>query len=251
MAVPQVAFAERHGIAYPGMVADMVPHTIISKLCETAAGIGFGLALTQGVGDPGCLLGGTDPTKFIGVSVMDRTLIPRLGSVVVDKYPQRSNVGVLTFGKIWVTPGANVAAGDPVHFNPTTGQFSNAGGAATPATATFAGTGNGIFTPAGTPTGAGIYAGNWRVAAIQKVTNGGVFLIFDPDGREYGTAVVGTAVTTGPLRFTIADGSTDFEVGDTFTIPVAMAAVGPILGARWDDTALSGAIARIQLGIAK
>lgn len=244
----QPTYGERHAVAFPGLVADMVNSNIITRLCETVAGIGFGLAVSQGAADKGAILGGS-LNGFVGISVRDITLIPMAGQLA-DTYYKPWNMGVLNFGQIWcANSGANLVANDPVYFNPTTGAMSGAGGAAVPATATFAGTGNGTFTPGGTPTGAGIKAGNWRVQAIQAITNNGVFMIFDPDGNEVGTAVVGTAISTGPLRFTIADGSTDFAVGDTFTIPVAMAGVGPILGARWVDTALSGGLARVNLGI--
>jgi hypothetical protein len=54
-----------------GMIADEVEHSVTTRLCETTAGIGFGLAVSQGTGDKGCILGGS---AFIGVTVRDIAL---------------------------------------------------------------------------------------------------------------------------------------------------------------------------------
>lgn len=243
----QSTYTARPGIAYAGMVADMVQGNTITRLCEEVTGMGFGLAVRQGVSDKGSLLGGP-VAKFLGVTIRDITLI-HLASADVDKYVYRENVGVRTSGQIYVSnAGANVAAGDPVFYNPTSGAFSGAAGAATVGAPVRAGTGNGVMTLAGTPYGPGIVEGTYRATVIQAAANGGVFQIFDPAGNEVGVNVVG-APYVGPVRFTIADGATDFVVGDEFTIPVTMAAEGPIPGARWVDSALSGALARINFGI--
>ena len=117
----QTTYSERIDKARAGLVSGSksVKQT---GLCETAAGIGFGLAVSQGAGDQGVILGGT-LAGFRGISVRDVTL-----GAGVDVYPQTSNVGVLTDGQIWVVPAAAVAAGDPVHFDAATGALSNAGG---------------------------------------------------------------------------------------------------------------------------
>lgn len=249
MVAVQTTYATRQGIALPGLVADMVTNNVITRVCETALGIGFGLIVSQGARDRGAVLGGTDPFRVMGVSVRDITLI-HSDPAYLDKYMQKENMGVLSFGQIWCSPGANVLPRDPVYWNPTTGQPSNAAGAATVSPATFAGTGNGALTLASPAYGAGVKAGNYRAVVIQKVADGGVFMVFDPDGNEIGQAVVGSAFAN-QVRFTVADGSTDFEVNDIFTIPVAMAAVGPVPGWQWVDTALSGGIARVSVGIEK
>jgi len=54
-----------------GMIADEVEHSVTTRLCETTAGIGFGLAVSQGTGVKGCILGGS---AFIGVTVRDIAL---------------------------------------------------------------------------------------------------------------------------------------------------------------------------------
>lgn len=86
-------------------------------------------------------------------------------------------------------------------------------------TVTFSGTGNGTCTKATPAYGAGVKAGNYKAICTEPATNLGTFLVEDPDGVQIGTATVGVAFT-GVVKFTIADGSTDFVAGDTFTIPV-------------------------------
>lgn len=90
-------------------------------------------------------------------------------------------------------------------------------------TVTFAGTGNGTCTKATPAYSAAAQAGNYSVVCVEKTTDSGTFLVTRPDGSQDGTATVGVAYT-GQVKFTIADGATDFSAGDTFTIPVTVAA---------------------------
>lgn len=66
--------------------------------------------------------------------------------------------------------------------------------------------------------------GIYHITCIEDITNGGHFSVQDPDGENIGTATV-AKVYTGGIRFTIADGSTDFAVGDAFTATVSALAV--------------------------
>jgi hypothetical protein len=91
-------------------------------------------------------------------------------------------------------------------------------GAATGA-AVAGNTGNGTITAAPT-VGQAAKPGVYRITCIEPATNGGTFVVEDPDGIVIGTAVVGTAFTTH-LTFTISDGAVDFVAGDAFTITVA------------------------------
>lgn len=91
--------------------------------CETVAGIGFGLAVSQGAADKGVIIGGTR-LGFRGITIRDVTL----ENLQLDKYAQYQNVGVLVQGKIWVVPPVAVEAGDPVHFVAATGVITNTGG---------------------------------------------------------------------------------------------------------------------------
>ncbi|MFL9828900.1 hypothetical protein ABTU92_29265, partial [Rhodoplanes sp. SY1] len=66
--------------------------------------------------------------------------------------------------------------------------------------------------------------GSWRATCHVAAADGGSFVVTRPDGTVDGIAVVGTAYNSpnGPT-FTIADGGTDFVVGDAFVITVAPA----------------------------
>ena len=91
-------------------------------------------------------------------------------------------------------------------------------GAATGA-AVAGNTGNGTITAAPT-VGAVAKPGVYRLTCIEPAADAGKFTVEDPDGILIGIATVGVEFTTH-LTFTIADGSTDFVAGDSFTITVA------------------------------
>lgn len=90
------------------------------------------------------------------------------------------------------------------------------------------GTGNGTCTAASVVTGPIVpLVGDYVLTCIEAITNGGVFKLEDPNGMMVAgnlllTAGAGGASVfeVGGLTFTINDGSTDFAVGDTFTLPV-------------------------------
>lgn len=89
----------------------------------------------------------------------------------------------------------------------------------TPTTGTKTGTGNGTMTSvaAGPDTKIGIYT----ATCITAAANGGTFKVVAPDGAALPNATAGTAYVNDQLNFTINDGSTDFIVGDSFTVEVA------------------------------
>jgi head decoration protein D len=83
-------------------------------------------------------------------------------------------------------------------------------------------TGNGVFTLDGTaPVGAGAKDGNYRVVNDLVATNSGEFIVTDPDGIEIGRVAVG-ATFNNQIKFVIADGATDFAIGDAFTVTVGI-----------------------------
>lgn len=94
-------------------------------------------------------------------------------------------------------------------------------GAATSAAKAGGNTGNGTLTlDATTPLLPGAEAGIYAVRCIAAAANGGTFRIETPDGIVLGDVAVG-ATFADDLKFVIADGSTDFVVGDGFDITVA------------------------------
>lgn len=87
----------------------------------------------------------------------------------------------------------------------------------------FVGTGNGVLTRAAPAYSNFALPGNYTVVFVEKATNLGNFEVFRPDGTLDGAGVVGTAYA-GQVKFTIADGSSDFIAGDVFTLAVTVTA---------------------------
>lgn len=83
-------------------------------------------------------------------------------------------------------------------------------------------TGNGVFTIDVTaPVGASAKNGVYRVVNDLVATNGGEFQVFDPDGLEIGRVAV-AATFNNQIKFVIADGATDFAIGDAFSVTVGI-----------------------------
>jgi hypothetical protein len=131
MAVVQSTYRYRMSRALAGLWADMQDYNSITRSCRTEDGIGFGLAVgrddTYGnTPNGGAKLGGAID-EFLGVSLRDITqeVTPTLP---VDKYAFKWNMGILTYGTVWVQVTGTPGADDPVHFNATTGVFGASGG---------------------------------------------------------------------------------------------------------------------------
>ena len=90
-------------------------------------------------------------------------------------------------------------------------------------------TGNGTTTVATVVAGISVpIAGIYNLEVTTAVTNGGIFKLEDPNGALVASGLVMTAgagaatvFETSGLQFTVTDGSTDFAVGDKFTLTVA------------------------------
>lgn len=83
-------------------------------------------------------------------------------------------------------------------------------------------TGNGVM-GAITVT-AGAKAGVYTLEITGAASNAGSFSVTDPDGIFVDDGDVAAAFSAGGLAFTLADGATDFVVGDTFAITVTYTA---------------------------
>ncbi len=80
-------------------------------------------------------------------------------------------------------------------------------------------TGNGVM---GTITvGAAALPGDYLLKVVKAASNAGDFVLINPLGVMVGYGSVAAAFSLGGLAFTLADGGTDFAVGDSFTITVA------------------------------
>lgn len=108
----------------------------------------------------------------------------------------------------------------------------------TSATATAGTNNHGNGTLGAITLGAGVVAGTYTLHVAKAATNGGDFQVTGPDGHLVGIGSVGSAFVGGGLSFTLADGATDFVVGDTITITV------PAGSGKWvalDPAAINGA----------
>lgn len=80
-------------------------------------------------------------------------------------------------------------------------------------------TGNGtveLVTP-----GPAVRLGTYTLVCSAAAENGGVFQVFDPDGMRLADASEGAEYDQPQIGFVVNDGTTDFAVGDTFSIAVA------------------------------
>ena len=63
-------------------------------------------------------------------------------------------------------------------------------------------------------------SGTYSLTITEAAANGGTFELTDPAGQFVGEGQVGQPFTGGGITFTLSDGSTDFVVGDGFTLAV-------------------------------
>lgn len=86
----------------------------------------------------------------------------------------------------------------------------------------FTGTGNGTMTMANPATNESTQEGTYTVRLVEAGANAGQFEVVRPDGSIDGFATVGVAYD-GEIKFTIADGATDFAGAAQFTVAVTIA----------------------------
>ena len=124
MPAVQTTYATAMQPGAEGQVATMLnDDNSETRTCETAAGIGFGRAVSEGANARGAVLGGA--TKLVGLSIRSVTEVPLAGQTV-DLYQQYTNMGVMLAGDMWVRPIAAVTHGSPATYNATTGQLNPA-----------------------------------------------------------------------------------------------------------------------------
>jgi hypothetical protein len=123
MPAVQTTYAATLAPAVAGAQATMIPATLISRNVETAAGLGFGVAVAQGATDKGIVAFGGAANKYVGITLLDRSA--RGTTANPDFFAQRESARVMTKGDIWVQASVQVAAGDPVYLVAATGLFTN------------------------------------------------------------------------------------------------------------------------------
>ena len=112
----QTTYAQVHAQWVEGMIPNMEPNDIVTRLAEDAEGIGFGKVCVQGTAD-NQVVDSEATAKFVGIAVLDTTRL-------TGKYEQYENVAVLKKGLIVVTASEAVAPGDVVYYTPATGVLS-------------------------------------------------------------------------------------------------------------------------------
>ena len=86
-------------------------------------------------------------------------------------------------------------------------------------------TGDGTCTALGLAPGGPPKVGDYTLECVEAITNSGRFSLTDPDGRLLTSQIVvpvssSLAYEGFGLKFTLADGATDFIVGDSFALTV-------------------------------
>lgn len=120
MPAVQTTYSDNQPIAVHGMPATMSTYDADTKTVETAAGIGFGLAVSRGATLNSIVVGGA---AFDGITMRDITQV----NGADDEYPVGANASVLKRGDIWLKVGVAVAVTDPVGFDATTGVIAKTG----------------------------------------------------------------------------------------------------------------------------
>lgn len=101
-------------------------------------------------------------------------------------------------------------------------------------------TGKGELTLAEPATSSKVKHGTYTIECIEKSAGAGTFRVEDPTGKEIGNATVGVAFNK-EIKFTIADGDPDFEVGDKFYVHVVAESPGDYEAVAFDPTDTDGA----------
>ena len=131
MAFTQTTYATTMAPGAAGMIANMEEFNSISRSCETVApGIPFGVPVSQGAGDHGCILTAA-AGAILGISIRDVTTQAN-ALAPTDRYLPPASVGILTMGVIWVIADGVIAlagAKVPANYNTATGFWTSATGA--------------------------------------------------------------------------------------------------------------------------
>jgi hypothetical protein len=113
----QTAYAAQHARWVEGMVLNMEPNVIVTRVAEDVEGIGFGKVGVQGTAD-NQVVDSEATVKFVGIAVLDTTR-------PTGKYEQYDNVALMKKGVIVAQASVAVAVGDPVYYVPATGVLTN------------------------------------------------------------------------------------------------------------------------------
>ncbi|MER8532107.1 DUF2190 domain-containing protein [Mesorhizobium sp. M1005] len=113
----QTTYNAQHARWIEGMVLNMEPSDVVSRLCEDVEGIGFGKVAVQGTAD-NQVVDSEATVKFCGIAVLDETQ-------PTGKYEQYATAAIMKKGVIVAQASVAVAVGDPVYYVPATGVLTN------------------------------------------------------------------------------------------------------------------------------
>lgn len=113
MAEAQTVYADTLAAGFAGMVANGETSNRITRTCEDAAGIGFGVPVYEGTAPHTCTRTAT-AGKLLGITIADQHL-GLVSGQDADEYAQYENVAIMTQGVIFVTAGEAVTARAPAY----------------------------------------------------------------------------------------------------------------------------------------
>lgn len=133
MAELQTTYSDTIAAGYPGMVANGETSNRITRTCEDAGGIGFGVPVSRGTGDHGCTATVTTAANVLGISIATSALALTAGATA-DEYAENDNVAIMTGGAIYVTVVGAVTDGAALTFGIGAGAADGIGATAADAT---------------------------------------------------------------------------------------------------------------------
>jgi len=123
----QTTYSIRQGKAYAGLIYAQAPHDIVSRAVETAAGIGFGVAVTRGT-DPDKQVVLATSANFLGITI--RSLEKEGGDAGAIRWNVKETAGIMRVGYIWAVCPTGCVPGNAVKYTDDTGVLdSGAAGA--------------------------------------------------------------------------------------------------------------------------
>jgi hypothetical protein len=114
----QTTYSIRLGKAYAGLIYAKAPHDIVSRAVETAAGIGFGVAVTRGT-DPDKQVVLATSANFLGITV--RSLEKEGGDAGAIRWNVKETAGIMRAGYIWAVCPTGCVPGNAVNYADGTG----------------------------------------------------------------------------------------------------------------------------------
>jgi len=114
----QTSYSIRQGKAYAGLIYAQAPHDIVSRAVETAAGIGFGVAVTRGT-DPDKQVVLATSANFLGITI--RSLEKEGGTAGDIQWNVKETAGIIREGYIWAVCPTGCVPGNAVNYADGTG----------------------------------------------------------------------------------------------------------------------------------